>query len=148
MKQDTTRTPFLFSVVGLCFIIDRILKHFAQNNTDFAYYIIKPWLGWEYFANSGVAFSIPIPQSFLILFTPIILLLLLTYYTNKSRKTLIFTCAILLVTFGALSNFIDRMLFGITIDYFRIITSIFNIADVMIIIGAGLLIVEEYKSNK
>jgi len=40
------------------------------------------------------------------------------------------------------------MLLGITIDYFRIITSIFNIADVMIIVGAGLLIIEEYKNKK
>ncbi len=148
MKQNTTRTPFLFTLVGLFFIIDRILKYIAQNNTDFTYYIIKPWLGWEYFANSGVAFSIPIPQSFLILFTPIILLLLFVYYTKKSRKTLSCTCAILLITCGALSNFIDRMLLGITIDYFRIITSIFNIADVMIIVGAGLLIIEEYKNKK
>ena len=66
---------------------------------------------------------------------------------NKKPSTTL-CAAYILILGGALSNFIDRLLFGITIDYFRILTSVFNVADIMIVVGAGLLIVEEYKKKK
>jgi lipoprotein signal peptidase len=40
---------------------------------------------------------------------------------------------------GAVSNVIDRFIYGFTIDYIRIFTSILNCADILIIIGALLL---------
>ncbi|MFA6486122.1 MAG: signal peptidase II [Candidatus Magasanikbacteria bacterium] len=43
--------------------------------------------------------------------------------------------ALPLIFFGALSNLIDRVCFGYTVDYFFILTGYINLADVMIVVG-------------
>ena len=57
---------------------------------------------------------------------------------ERENKTQILGASILIA--GALSNLIDRMLYGVTIDYIRIFTSIFNLADLAIVLGAVLLL--------
>ena len=69
-------------------------------------------------------------------------------YHNNKKRTLLFSFGIYLIVAGAISNLIDRILFTITIDYFRIVTSIINLADVMIVVGAGMLIFVEMKKKK
>lgn len=48
---------------------------------------------------------------------------------------------------GALSNLIDRTVYGFTIDYIRMFTSIFNLADLSIVVGAILLLKNEKTIN-
>lgn len=144
-NKVTTKTIhiFVFFII-LLFIIDRYLKYLAFSNKAYSYLFFNDLVGWEYFANTGVAFSIPIPQLFLHIATPIFLLFLYFFIKKEEKTTLL---AYLLVLFGALSNFIDRIIFDITIDYIRIIGSIFNIADIMILIGM-IFIVNGMKDKK
>ena len=111
-------------------------------------YLIRPWLGWEYFGNPGIAFSIPFPNILLIIGTPVVLLLLLSYVGKKATivtDQVFFGAS--LIFFGAISNLIDRILFALTIDYIRIVTSVINIADCMIVIGTILLLVRSTKNG-
>jgi len=107
----------------------------AHGHPSMTAYLIKPWLGWEYFANPGIAFSVPFPNAALIIGTPLILIGLLVYMGKKTRPTLYQILGTSLIFFGAVSNLIDRILFGITIDYFRVLTAVLNIADIMIVVG-------------
>ncbi len=127
----------IYSIGGLLFFLDRILKHLAYTNQETNYLFIKNIIGWEYFGNTGIAFSIPLPQIILLLFTPVLLFLLYKYIkpTNFYCKL-----GLLLIILGALSNYIDRVLFNITIDYLRLFTSIFNIADIMVLSGILVII--------
>lgn len=150
---------------GLFLLLDQILKYFARLNPDYTYYLWRPWLGWEYFGNTGVAFSLPIPNWLIIIFTPFILLGLIFWFmslrgsahwrsrsnpkevgdcfaTLRSARNDRLTLAIFLILAGALSNYFDRILFGVTIDYLRILTSIINLADVMIVGGVILLLMK------
>lgn len=121
---------------GLFFIVfDQILKFIARTNPTSTYYIWKPWLGWEYFPNTGVAFSIPFPYPLLIIATPLILIWFVIQI-RKHQTTTLFNTGMIFIIAGAVSNLIDRMLFNFTIDYIRIFTSIFNLADVAIVAGA------------
>jgi len=140
------RASLLFSIgiAGLFFVLDRVLKHIAFHHPDYRSSIIDPWLGWEYFANPGVAFSIPIPSSLVVIVTPLILIGLLVLWQKSSTKTIFLYTGTLLLGCGALSNFVDRVLYAITIDYIRIIYSVINIADIMILAGALLLIYHEH----
>ena len=128
--------------------LDQWLKFFARTHREYTHYIIEPWIGWEYLGNGGVAFGIPVPNTLLLIVTPFILLFLSRFFLQHKKPSTTLCVAYILILGGALSNFIDRLLFGITIDYFRILTSVFNVADIMIVVGAGLLIVEEYKKKK
>lgn len=125
------------------FLADQILKYFARVNPDFAYYIWKPWLGWELFLNSGIAFSLPFPNWLIILITPVLLLLLIAWAKEpfgdaqgKKKRNKLFYFGVALIVSGAVSNFVDRVLWGATIDYLRVLTGVVNLADVWIVVGA------------
>ncbi|EKD68045.1 MAG: hypothetical protein ACD_48C00098G0002 [uncultured bacterium] len=126
---------------GFFFVLDQILKYISHTQQKEVWYLIKPWIGWEYFANPGIAFSIPFPNAVLIIGTPLILIALLTYIGGKKQRSPYHIYGSSLIFFGAISNLIDRVLFAITIDYIRILTTVLNIADIMIIVGTLCLII-------
>lgn len=138
---------FLLLVGGFFFTLDRFLKHIVLQNPQTTYYLWKPWLGWEYFENTGVAFGIPLPWFAAFLYTPLILGLVIWYYKKKKNIDWQLQLGVILIFFGALSNLIDRISYHITIDYIRILTSIINIADVCIVLGALLLIWSDRKKS-
>lgn len=141
--QKSHLLPLFLS--GFLFSIDQVLKYKARMNPYEKIYIIKDWVGWEFFGNTGIAFSIPFPNIILVIGTPIILLVLLVYIEKKEdiQKSALFGA--ILIFLGAISNLIDRILFEITIDYIRIATSVINIADIMIILGTILMLIHTNK---
>lgn len=130
---------------GFFLLLDQILKFLARTNPQTTRYIWKPWIGWEYFKNSGIAFGIPLPQIITLVISPIIIVALIIWWIKHKKKTFLFYLGSTLIIAGAVSNLIDRILFSITIDYFRLLTSVINIADVTIVVGVGLLILNETK---
>jgi len=126
------------------FIIDRILKYYAMaHNSSNGFFVFEK--------NTGIAFSIPIPQIILPILTAIIILFVISYslkYLKIQKFTLHLTT--LLITAGAISNLIDRLKFGYVIDYFDIkYWPVFNVADVMIVVGVILWIWKlGYKKEK
>ena len=145
-----TKTHIITSVIssGFFLLLDQTLKFIARSNPDASYYLWKPWIGWEYFKNTGIAFGLPLPQPIVLLLTPIIIILIVGWWTQKKKPNNLFYLGTILIIAGALSNFIDRILFSITIDYLRIFTSIFNIADMLIVVGAGFLFLQEINKTK
>lgn len=141
---------------GFLFVIDQLLKYFARTNPESTYYLWKPWIGWEYFANTGIAFSLPIPNWLVVIFTPIILGGLVywfiksyshisrtTYhvsYNANSATSISYLLSLILITTGAVSNYFDRVFLGFTVDYFRLFTGVINLADVMIVGGIVMLV--------
>lgn len=135
-----TRLSLVIALGGCFFVLDQLLKFFARTHQEYTYYIIKPYLGWEFLANPGVAFSIPIPTPLLILLTPIILIIIFIAYRETFKPSIWQLLGTAGITVGALSNLVDRILFGVTIDYVRIVTLVINLADVLIVAGALVLI--------
>lgn len=148
MKQ---RPHLLIMIIagGVFLILDQLLKFLARSNPDFQHYIFGKWLGWEYMANSGIAFSLPFPNWLLVLATPIIILGLILWsikvWSKYHVSHITYQISLILIIFGAISNFIDRILFSATIDYLRIFTGVINLADVMIVVGAGMMIVGGFR---
>lgn len=147
MKKKV-RTILYLSISGLFLIVDQVLKHFARANPDFKYYLWENWLGWEYLGNQGIAFSIPFPNIWMLVLTPLVVIGLLIWYYKKKKKTGIFYFGFYLIIAGAISNYIDRAVFYITIDYFRVLTGVINLADVVIGIGVGLLVFDYFGFKK
>ncbi len=135
---------FIFILGGVLFLADLGLKYFAFSHPQVTSYLWKPWLGWEYFENPGVAFGIPLPWFTAFIYTPIILLFLFSYY-SKRKNNIFIVAALVFITFGAVSNLIDRIQYHITIDYLRIFTTIINVSDLMIVFGVLLLLYKELK---
>lgn len=135
--------PILLGI-GL-FVGDQKLKLFALSQPQSHWYLFKPWLGWEFFPNPGIAFGLPIPNWLVVALTPVLLFLIFWWWFKQSTKKN-WTAASLVLA-GALSNFVDRFRFEITIDYLRIFYSVINVADLAIVLGIFLIITQWSRPN-
>lgn len=141
----------LISVSGVFLILDRFLKWQALHGWS-APRLVHKWFGWQPFLNPGVAFGIPLPSWLIILLTvPIIILLIyhvvrIRYQANESKLGYVLCnmCYAFIIA-GALSNLIDRIIYGKTVDYILIFTGVINAADVLIVFGFLLYLL--YSSN-
>ena len=133
---------------GVFLVFDQLLKYLARTNKDFNFYFYKNWIGWEYLANNGIAFSLPVPNWLLIIITPFILLFLGWLLTREKKNKHYIYLGIFLIISGAVSNFIDRVVYGVTIDYIRIFTSVINLADVFIVVGAGVWLWASFSADE
>lgn len=130
---------------GFFVLLDQLLKFYSRSEPLFTWYLLKPWLGWEHFENTGIAFGLPLPNAAILFITPPILLaLLLAFMRSREPQTAL---GLSFIIGGAVSNYIDRVLWGATIDYFRIVTGIVNAADMMIAAGFVILAVKDRKKT-
>ena len=101
-----------------------------------------------YIRNTGAGFGLFAgKQRFLIIIT-IIILISLIIYRYKNGKSLLRDAVLVFLFAGALGNLLDRVRLSYVIDYldFRV-WPVFNLADILINIGAGLLIISIWKSE-
>lgn len=96
-----------------------------------------------YVRNKGAAFGIFYGKTTLLVIVTACLLLLIAGYAILNRKKIpkMETAALALITAGGAGNLISRMLHGYVIDFFNFyFWPIFNVADIAICVGCGLLI--------
>ncbi len=96
-----------------------------------------------YVENRGAAFGIMQNQRwfFIVLTVAVLAVVLFVCFRYKEKHPLLCT-ALSLLTGGAVGNMIDRIVYGYVVDFFdfRLISfPVFNVADIFIVIGAGLL---------
>ncbi|NQU78008.1 signal peptidase II [Candidatus Falkowbacteria bacterium] len=130
MEKSKTKILLPYLVILILFIVDRILKYTAVSlDKTSGFFVFEK--------NTGIAFSIHLPQIILPILTFIIILFVISYslkYLASKKFTLHLTT--LLVITGAISNLIDRLKFGYVIDYINLkFWPVFNVADVMIVVG-------------
>lgn len=119
---------------GVFLIFDRFFKWLALNSLN-SPQLLNRWFGWRPFLNSGVAFGLPIPLIINIFLSAIIIVLLVIAIAKAKQGSGYNKLAIVLILFGAASNLYDRLTLHATVDYFQILTGVFNIADFMILLG-------------
>lgn len=118
----------------LLLAIDQFIKYKIHQNGGF------------YICNEGISFGVPILLIFFWLFLGIFLILTLSYCknllnNNQLNKFNLFF--LVLIISGAISNAIDRFLFGCVIDFINVnisIIPIFNFADIFIFLGCSFFL--------
>jgi signal peptidase II len=118
----------------LLVFIDQGTKYLAVTNlqisrkiTDFFYL--------RFVENSGIAFSIPVPQVLLLVLISALVIYLI-YYLLHNKLTSIAEISLSLITAGAIGNLIDRFWNGKVIDFLSFWNfPIFNFADIFITCG-------------
>lgn len=129
------RSWLLFLVGGLFVLIDLIFKQLAL------FFWTKPIflfdnIGWTPTLNPGIAFSLPM-HNFLTIFLTVLTLLFFVYLLTQT-KIFLANFGLILTIFGAVSNLLDRIFYQHIIDYLQFYISVFNIADILIVVGVGL----------
>jgi len=132
------------------FLIESLIKYYFILNKvpKQGFYLIPGIFQIKFSANQFIAFGLPVPQVLIIILVLIILSFL--WWRSLIILKLGQLLALSLIIIGAVSNLLDRLLYGFVIDYLNIfIWPVFNLADVMVVGGVILyLIYEIWPGNK
>lgn len=96
-----------------------------------------------YVRNKGAAFGIFYGKTGLLIAVTVLLLLALSVYAvlGRNKHPKMETVSLALICAGGAGNLISRIIHGYVIDFFNFyFWPIFNVADIAICIGCGLLI--------
>ena len=124
-------------------IIDRIIKIMVQNFlTDNPIFIIRNFFYLTYVKNEGAAFSILEGRSILFILIAVFASIVIINYVKKNN---ISNIGYMMLIGGIIGNMIDRLFYGYVIDYigfilFKNYMPIFNFADILIVVGAVIVI--------
>jgi len=156
MKSRHTVRLILITLLLLLNIgCDQVSKNIARNNiSEYEHIsIIKDTFTLTKVENSGAFLSLgdQMPYIFrLIILTGLPLLFLgygIFYLYNKSNLPLSFQIALCFLIGGGIGNLYDRIVYGSVTDFmhldFKIFqTGVFNFADISIMIGVGILLIQ------
>lgn len=145
VKKMTVINLTVIFFIGL----DRFFKALVFNNQASEFNLFGEVFKVSYKSNYYIAFSLPLAGKFsavLIILAIIILILLGLYYAKKLQTGK--AAALFLIIIGASSNLFDRLKYGFVIDYLDLkYFTVFNLADVMIIVGIFLLFLNVNKKQ-
>lgn len=151
-KLNLTKGNIILYTVALLVIVlgDQLSKiivsgsmQLSSSNT-----IIDNFLYFTYAHNEGAAWGMLEGHISLFLLVSVVAAGAMVYFFAKTKPTEALTRFGLVLTFaGALGNVIDRVYFGYVRDFIDVIIfgynfPIFNIADMAVVIGVGLIILE------
>jgi signal peptidase II len=134
--------PMFFGAVFLL-VIDQFIKRYALNEIGSdSVNLIGEILVFQLAKNEFIAFSLPLSGFPLLIINSGILVGLIVWIILSLKENKIKQAGSLtILAFGAISNMLDRIKYGAVIDYFDLkYFTVFNIADMMIVGGAALLI--------
>lgn len=140
-------------MIYIIFIVGMLLDYFTKiwaietlkGQQDIT--VIKGYFDLSYLENRGAAFGIFQGKVYLLAaVTMVIMAVLFVMYLKTKKKTLLLTVSTALILTGAIGNLVDRLRYGFVVDFISwhwkntYYFPTFNVADICITIGTGLLI--------
>jgi signal peptidase II len=153
VKQKSGLIWLLLSL--LLFAVDYITKAVVVANMKLYESIeILPIFNFTYMHNYGAAFSFLSDaggwQRWFFSSIAVVISLLLTYWLKKlPAKNWVLCGAYAMVIGGAIGNLVDRLVHGYVVDFLHFYYQdwhypAFNVADIAIVCGAGLLLLDAF----
>ncbi|MBD5508473.1 MAG: signal peptidase II [Lachnospiraceae bacterium] len=148
-KEKFILSLISFMILCLLLLLDQYTKRLAvvRLKGQAPFVLIDRVLEFNYLENTGAAFSsFSGQQTFLILLTTLVILLLLWKYMTLpiTRRLWGMRFCILLILSGAVGNLIDRLINRYVVDFIYFVPidfPKFNVADIYITVGVALLAV-------
>lgn len=139
-------------IIGIiALVIDQITKSLMQIY-DVHFNIINEFLRLNYIQNTGAAWSILEGEQYLLIGITILMLILVynMSFSFDNNKLNNFTFGILFG--GIIGNLFDRVLYGMVRDFIDINVfgynfPVFNIADMLIVLGVVILLISTFKGE-
>ena len=128
----------------LVFVIDQLVKHLVVSTMHLgqSFPVIKGIFHITYVLNPGAAFGMLEHQRWFFIVVALAAVLLgVFFYRKLQQESILMRSGAGLLLGGAVGNLADRIQSGLVVDFldFRVWT-VFNIADLGICAGAGILI--------
>ncbi len=149
MQRNILKLIFpIFGVTLPVLLGDQFTKWLIQQNIPRhgQHVIIQGILNLRHDTNDGAAFGLMPGQSVLLVIISIVAIGFIAYYYRQFRESLWMKIALSFLLGGALGNFIDRVRLGEVTDFIQFRLPgfwwpTFNVADVAVCIGAGMLMI-------
>ncbi len=137
---------YYIAAAALLVVLDFFSKVYISANFKGAEKVLIPGvLGITYAENTGVAFSfLQGKAAFFVTVTIIEILAILWFVLFGKMKSKLFLSSLCLILAGGVGNLIDRISKGYVVDFIEFLFvkfAVFNLADVFINIGVGLLLI-------
>ncbi len=140
-----------FIILVASFIIDRLLKYWTVTQLSTKSIIIIPEiLHFTYVPNPNLLYVLHLPVWVMtvVIFGVMIALVFILRSSWKASRTFE-VIGISSMLLGAISNVIDRWLYESVVDMISVpFWSTFNIADIMIVVGALLVLRSSFQYSK
>lgn len=145
MKKDK-----IYNICVLWLVIDQMIKMLVTMKLKLYQKIIlvPNFFKIYYVKNDGAAFSSFAGMRYLLIIISIVMFFLLYRYISKNKITNKFSIISLgMILGGLVGNLVDRLLYGSVIDYisfslFNYSFAVFNFADIGIVIGVIILLIQ------
>lgn len=159
-KKDFLWKLGYLAITGGVFMVDQMTKAWAVRRLRFGddIPVISGFLNFAYAQNTGVAFSMLDDHGdagrwglSAVAILAGILVLYFFWRTPRSDDRILGSLALLLA--GIAGNVVDRLRLGFVVDFIDVQFGswhypTFNVADMAIVIGAGLLILDMFMTKK
>lgn len=137
---------WLINIFALNLLLLDILLKKIFSVSFIGEYFIFDFLKLKLATNYGIAFGLNLNYNLIILFyliiMPSLLYILFLEYKRKNNYNIF---GLTFIIFGSFSNLVDRLFYGQVIDYIDLkYYSIFNLADVMIVFGVAVIILDSF----
>lgn len=143
LKEISGKILLKIGITGVFLVIlDQFLKWTAQMYWQKPIFLLSG-ISLRYDQNTGIAWSIPLPHSILLILNLVLIVILpffiVHYFDLRLPKSQIIMSMIMA---GALGNLIDRLFRGYVIDYISVGSfPVFNLADSLLTISIFLILV-------
>ncbi len=139
---------FLFALIGVFFIDEGIKSLFYQHHFNWQ----SSCISLELHLNDGVAFSMLAFLGSKLKWLQLGLVAVLAFLAFKEGWVSKYPLSLGLISGGAAGNLYDRFTINYVVDYVHwhcgFNFAVFNFADVMIDLGIGLIILQEFLAHK
>ncbi len=161
MNSTTKRITIILIIIFANIALDQVTKSIATEAliSQPTTFYLNDMFALTYVKNDGAFLSLGSGMNGTLRFIllkalPVIMLLLLTFYTLSSKElNRLQTIALSFILGGGISNIFDRLLYGEVVDFMNmgigsLRTGIFNFADVSIMVGIGIFLCSNIWSKK
>ena len=136
-----------YLIAAAVILLDRGVKIIEVSNMEpwETIPIIEDVFHFTYVQNRGAAFSMWQEQWLVIIVLPLVVIMIGFVLIHLMRKKWdrLMLMAVAFICSGGLGNLIDRIIYGYVVDIFDFrIFPVFNIADIFICVGCGLMILD------
>lgn len=146
----------IFKIGACVFILDQFVKFIIMSIFSYqeTFYMIPKFLYFTYVKNTGGAWSIFSNSAWFLIIIAVLCIGGLGYYIYRKKEFSFLEVTYLgLIIGGILGNFIDRLLRSGVVDYIGLVFGnyyfpIFNIADICIVCGGILLMIDSLRSDQ
>ena len=140
-------TYIIATICGvLCLVLDQVTKYLVSSNMVYgeSFPIIKGLFNLTYINNGGAAFGMLQGKTWLLLsLTFFMMLICIGMIIKKTYRTPLIYWSVMFILAGGIGNMIDRVFRGgQVVDFIEtafIDFPVFNVADISVCVGAGLM---------